>query len=145
MYLLSEPVCTRCDRPLPMRALYAFARASDRSTPLKWLNRSGLFTSKFGVECPSCGAKFRVLQGRVRVARFVCWGALLAAVAFVGAWARRLDLLTSELELFVALLFACAGFAATERLTPYFARIRPIADGETVGFPLYALYQRRND
>jgi hypothetical protein len=145
MYLLSEPVCTRCRKALPMRALWAFARASDRSTPLKWLNRSGLFTSKFGVECPNCGAKFRVLQGRVRVVRFVCWGALLVAVAVVGAWARRVDLSTPALELFVALLFVYVGFTATERLTPYFARIRPIADGETVGFPLYALYQHRND
>jgi hypothetical protein len=128
-----------------MRMLWAFARASDRSTPLKWLNRCGLFTSKFGVECPNCGAKFRVLQGSVRIARFVCWGALLVAVAAAGAWARRVDLSTPELEFVVALLFVYVGFTATERLTPYFARIRPIVDGETVGFPLYALYQHRND
>jgi hypothetical protein len=128
-----------------MRALWAFARASDRSTSLKWLNQSGLFTGKFGVECSNCGARFRVLQGRIRVARFTCWAALLAAVVFVGAWARRLDLYTPELAVFAALLFVWGGFAVTERLTPYFARIRPITQGETVGFPLYVLYRRHND
>jgi len=66
-------------------------------------------------------------------------------VALVGAWARRSGGSTAALELAVALLFAFVGFVATERLTPYFASIRPIADGETVSFPLYALSQRRND
>jgi hypothetical protein len=69
----------------------------------------------------------------------------MAAVALVGERARSSGHSTPELELLVALLFVVAGFVATERLTPYFARIRPMADGETVSFPLYALYERRNE
>jgi len=49
------------------------------------------------------------------------------------------------LDLLVVTLFVFVGFAATERLTPYFASIRLIADGETVSFPLYTLYERRTD
>jgi hypothetical protein len=69
----------------------------------------------------------------------------MAAVALVGEWARSSGRSTAELELLVALLFVAAGLVATERLTPYFASIRPIADGEAVSFPLYALYKRRDE
>jgi hypothetical protein len=69
----------------------------------------------------------------------------MAAVALVGEWARSSGHSTPELELLVALLFVVAGFVAIERLTPYFASIRPIADGETVSFPLYAPYKRRDE
>lgn len=143
--LVSAPMCTRCGSPLPMRALWAFARASDRSALFQWLGRSGLFQTKVGVVCPKCGARFRVVQTRTRIFRVICWGALFGTLWLLGGWLRSRHF-TFGLEVAALLLVVVVAFQlAVERFTPHFAQVRPVGDEEIVGFPLYSAYERTEE
>ena len=147
MYLLAEPTCTRCSAALPLRALWSFARASDEVTPRDpWLGSSGLFQTKVGVACPRCATKFEVNQTRIRVVRALGWGISFLAVWLLGAWARRDNFaLDPTLELAGVIALLVGMFALQRVSTPYLARIRPVVDEATVAFPLYSVYERRND
>ena len=145
MSILSKPTCTQCGSALPLRVLWRFARASDERSPYHWLNRSGLFQTKVGVECPNCGAKYRVIQTRIHVVRLLFWGLLFAAAAIIGSWSRRQGFEAgAEIQVVLFALVVACGFAL-ERFTPYFTQVRPVQDGENLGFPLYSVYERSKD
>jgi hypothetical protein len=145
MSILSKPTCTQCGSALPLGVLWRFARASDEHSPVHWLNRSGPFQTKVGVECPNCGAQYRVIQTRIHVIRLLSWGLLFAAAALIGSWLRRQGFKAgTEIQMVLFALVIACGFVL-ERFTPYFAQVRPVRDGENVGFPLYSVYERSKD
>ena len=69
-----------------MKALWDFARLSDRNniSPYSYLSPSGLLRGKVGIECPSCGTKFLILDRSIIVARILTSAAVLAGVALGG-------------------------------------------------------------
>lgn len=147
MHLLSEPTCTRCGSALPLRALWAFARTSDRDTPaFVWLTESGLFRAQVGVACPNCAAKFLVVQTRIRLVRALCWVLLCVIASVAGWWSRRENVAFGEvLEFAVAFIVVGGTLVVVRAFTPYLAQVRPAADEKVVSFPLYSVYERTDD
>jgi hypothetical protein len=134
------PHCPKCQGVLPIRRLFKEA-PTERSGLLvgDGSDAVGLFTvGNTGIVCTHCGAKLRVLQKGVLIAKLLTMliGFPILVVPFV--------LIMETLERahdtgwLVLLLLPpiVAGVMLFERLPPRFARLRPLADGEHAAFPL---------
>lgn len=114
------------------------------SPALSLLRReSGLLKGKIGIACPQCRAKFRVVQTRIRVLRFLSWALLCACAVWFGEWKRRGNLVLDHNSLAILIISALCALVLTNRyLTPYLAQLRPAGDEEErLSYPLRSAYE----
>ena len=148
MSALREPLCPLCGSQLPLRALWKFARfENSRVLPgFELLNRSGLLRGQIGIACPNCGAKFKVVQTRIRVVRFATWALLFAAAAVFGEWSRRTGFAQNpRVELIAVAVIVSITFLLQRLSTPYLAQVRPVRDDEQLSYPLRSAYEGPQD
>jgi hypothetical protein len=147
MALLQEPRCLRCGSALPLKALWDFARLNDKHVlpGLNLLTRSGLLREKLGIECPNCGATFRVVQTRIRIAFALIWAALLGAAASLEDWSTRHVPVFQQrpLAVLIVVVFAFVIFSLLRIYTPSLALVRLPRDGEKLTFPLQSAHERQ--
>jgi|SRR6185312_12050997 len=148
MSLLREPQCPRCGSQLPLRALWKFARLENpRVLPgLQLLSRSGLLRGQIGIACPNCRTRFKVVQTRIRIVRFVGWTLLFAAAALFGEWTRRSSVaVDSRIEYFALAAIVCVAMIVQRVSTPYLAQVRDVRVGEQLSYPLRSAYEGPQD
>jgi hypothetical protein len=147
MSLLQEPQCLRCGSALPLKVLWDFARLNDEHAlpGFKLLTRSGLLRGKIGIECPSCGAKFRVVQTRIRITFALIWATLLGTAASLEDWtSHHVSVFQRRpLAVLIVIVFAFVIFLLLRIYTPSLALVRPPRDGEQLTFPLRSAYERQ--
>jgi DNA-directed RNA polymerase subunit RPC12/RpoP len=125
MPLLSPPHCPNCNSEIDLKELWRAAPKAGRSSRLD---------GKVGIVCPMCGIKLRVLDGRMQIASVVGFVLMLCISAAVGQLTRLYgDKNGSVIGL---ILIVLAFFIAFQRSIPKLLRVRPLGEGETVGFPL---------
>ena len=148
MALLQKCRCLQCGGALPLRILWNFARVNDsHALPgFNLLTRSGLLRGRIGIACPSCGARFRIVQTRIQIVRLIIWGLMFGTIWCVGEWIRRVHLPLDQ-KLAIPVLFAgVMGVWFFERsCIPPLAEVRPAADGEGLSFPLRSAYEGASD
>ena len=126
-----------------MRALWQFARLEDTQVllGLNLLGKSGLLRGKVGIECPTCGAHYLIVQARGRVFLILLWLSVGAAAALIGEWASRhfgpLDRMWSYV---VALPLLCTALLIQRYCLPRLAQLRPVYSEEGISFPLKSAY-----
>jgi hypothetical protein len=144
MSLLREPQCLRCGAGLPVKVLWEFARISDeRALPgLNLLTRAGLLRGKIGLQCPHCGAEYRVVQTRIRIAYALIWTILLGTAASLEDWTGRHVSVFQQRprSVLIVLVFAFVIFLLLRIYTPLLARVAPHRGGEKLTFPLGSAY-----
>jgi len=145
MSLFQEAQCLRCGSALPLRVLWDFARVNDKHVlpGLNLLTRSGFLRGKIGITCPNCGATFRVVQTRTRIAYALVWAAFLFGAAYL-LRALPHSVPADQLQpLRVAVLIAgsTAALVLLRILTPRLAMVRPPEEGEKLIFPLRSAYE----
>jgi len=149
MSLLQEAQCLRCGSALPLKVLWDFARLSDKHVlpGLNLLTRSGLLRGKIGIECPNCGATFRVVQTRIRLAFALIWAALLGTAASLEDWTRHHVPVFQQrpLAVLIVVVFAFAIFLLLRIYTPRLALVRPPREDEKLTFPLRSAYDRQKN
>jgi hypothetical protein len=147
MSLLQETQCLGCSSALPLKALWDFARLNDKRVlpGRNLLTRSGLLRGKPGIECPNCGATFRVVQTRIRIAFALIWAALLGTAASLEDWTSRHVPVFQQrpLAVLVVVVFAFVIFLLLRIYTSNLALVRPPRDGEKLTFPLQSAYERQ--
>jgi hypothetical protein len=130
-----------------MKALWDFARLNDKHVfpGRNLLTSSGLLRGTLGIECPNCGATFRVVQTRIRIAFALIWVALLGTAASLEDWSSRHVSVFQKRPLAVLfmLVFAFVIFLLLRIYTPRLAMVRPPRDGEKLTFPLQSAYERQ--
>jgi hypothetical protein len=140
--------CLQSGSTLPLRVLWKFARLSDSHglSGLSLLKRSGLLRGNIGIACPSCGAKFRIVQTRIQIVRLIVWAVFLGAAWYAGEWSRRVNVpLDPRFEMPV-LLVGVLGIGFFERICfPHLAQVRPASDAEGLSFPLRSAYEGGTD
>lgn len=140
MSLLQEPRCLRCGSALPLQALWDFARLNGQrvSPSVSLLTRSGLLRGKIGIDCSNCGATFRVVQTRIRIAYALIWAALIGTAASLEDWSSQHVSVFQQKPLAVLMVFVFA-FVIFMLLRIYTARlalVRPPQESEKLSFPL---------
>jgi hypothetical protein len=148
MALFQKCRCLQCGSALPLRVLWNFARVSDsHALPgYNLLTRSGLLRGNIGIVCPSCGAKFRIVQTRIQIVRLIIWGLILGAAWYVGEWSRRVHLPLDQKLAIPVLLVGVIGVWFFERTCiPRLAQVRPASDAEELSFPLRPAYDGASD
>src|SRR5215471_6242807 len=145
MSLLQEPRCLRCGSALPLQALWDFARLNDQHVlpGLRLLTRSGLFKGKIGIECSNCGAMFRVVQTRIRIAYALIWAALLGTAASLEDWSSHHVSVFEQkpLAVLIVLVLAFVIFMLLRIYTPGLALVRPSQESEKLTFPLRSAHE----
>jgi hypothetical protein len=146
MSLLQEARCLRCGSPLPLKVLWDFARVNDRHVlpGLNLLTRAGLLRGKIGIECPNCGATFKIVQTRIRIAFAVVWVLLLGLAAYLEDWTSRPHVPVAQqrpMAFLLVIVFAFVLFLLLRICTPRLALVRPPSDGEKLIFPLRSAYE----
>jgi hypothetical protein len=146
MSLLQEAQCLRCGSPLPLKALWDFARVNDKHVlpGFNLLTKAGLLRGKIGIACPSCGATFKVVQTRIRIAFAVVWVLLLGLAACLEDWTSRPHVPVAQQRpvAFVAVIvLAFVLFLLLRIYAPQLALVRPPGDGEKLIFPLRSAYE----
>ena len=140
MSLLQEPRCLRCGSALPLQALWDFARLNDQHVlpRLRLLTRSGLFKGKTGIECSNCGATFRLVQTRIRIAHALIWAALLGTAASLEDWSSHHVSVFQQkpFAVLIVLVLAFVIFMLLRIYTPRLALVRPPQESEKLTFPL---------
>jgi hypothetical protein len=123
-----------------VKALWDFARLNDKHVlpGLNLLTRSGLLRGKLGIECPNCGATFRVVQTRIRIAFVLTWAALLGTAASLEDWTSGHVPVFEQrpLAVLIVVVLAFVIFLLLRIYTPTLALVRPPRDGEKLTFPL---------
>jgi len=106
-------------------------------------SESGLLKGKIGIACPQCRTKFKVVQTRIRVFRFLTWGLFFACAAALGEWSKRGNRVLDHTFLVVLIVSAlCALTMLNRYLTPYLAQVHPAADEEAhLSYPLRSAYE----
>ena len=143
MALIHEPQCPMCGSTLPLRVLWKFARRVQSMVPaFGFLNsQSGLLRGNIGIACPGCLARFKVVQTRIRVVRFLSWSLLLVCVALFGLWARRAHLAMDKWLVYAVLSTFLISFAWLQSfLTPFLAQVCVAPDDEHLSYPLKSAY-----
>ena len=137
MSLLDEPQCLRCGSALPVRGLWEFARVHDKHG-LNLLTGSGLLRGKIGIECPNCGARFRVVQTRIRILFALVWVIFLGTAASLEDWtSHHIPVFQQRpLAVLMVLVSVLVMFLLLRIYTPRLARVRRLRDGEQLTFPL---------
>jgi hypothetical protein len=147
MSLLQEPQCLRCGSALPLKVLWDFARLNDKQVlpGLNLMTKSGLLRGEIGIECPNCGATFRVIQSRIRIAFALIWAVLLGAAASLEDWtSHHVPVFRQRpLAVLIVVVFAFVIFLLLRIYTPRLALVRPPRDGEKLTFPLQSAYERQ--
>jgi hypothetical protein len=147
MSLLQEPQCLRCGGALPLKVLWNFARLNDKHVlpGLNLMTRSELLRGRVGIECPNCGATFRVVQTRIRIAFALIWAALLGTAASLEDWtSHHIPVFRQRpLAVLIVVVFAFVIFLLLRIYTPSLALVRPPRDGEKLAFPLKSAYERQ--
>src|SRR5262245_40031082 len=147
MSLLQEPRCLRCGSMLPLKVLWDFAGLNDKQVRPgpNLLTRAGLLRGNIGIECPSCGATFRVVQTRIRIAFVLIWAALLGAAASLEDWTNRHVSVFQQrpLAVLIVIVFAFVSFLLLRINTPRLALVRPPRQGEELAFPLRSAHERQ--
>ena len=141
MSLLREPQCLRCGGGLPLQVLWDFAAIHDKRVPRgrSLLTRAGLLKGKIGIQCPNCGAEYRLMQRRIRIAFALTWAALLGTAACLEDWTGPHHVPVFErrpLSVLMVIVFAFVMFMLLRIYTPRLALVRPAKDGEKLTFPL---------
>jgi hypothetical protein len=148
MSLLQEPRCLRCGSALPLHALWDFARLNDKQVlpGLSLLTRSGLLKGKIGIECPHCGATFRVVQTRIRIAYALIWAALIGTAASLEDWSSHHVSVFQQkpLAVLMVLVLAFVIFMLLRIYTPRLALVRPPEESEKLTFPLRSAHESQN-
>jgi hypothetical protein len=149
MPLIHEPRCPICGSELPLRALWKFARLEDTYVlpGLSFLNRSGLLRGKIGIACPGCRNKFKIVQTRIRIFRFLAWGLALACAEWLGEWSRQAHLGLDRNVLYGGIIFVVFVLMSSQTvLTPYLAQVRLAGDEEDqLSYPLKSAYEGPSD
>jgi hypothetical protein len=146
MSLLREAQCLRCGSPLPLKALWDLARVNGKHVlpGFNLLTRAGLLRGKIGIVCPNCGAAFKVVQTRIRIAFAAVWVLLLGLAACLEDWTSRphVPVARQRPVAFVAVIvFAFVLFLLLRIHTPRLALVRPPDEGEKLIFPLRSAYE----
>jgi hypothetical protein len=140
MSLLREPRCLRCGSGLPLKVLWDFAGIHDQHLlpERNLLTRAGLLRGAIGIRCPSCGAAYRVVQTRIRMAYTLTWITLLGTAASLEDWtSHHVSVFQQKpLSVLVVLVFAFVVFLLLRIYTPRLALVRAPQDGEKLTFPL---------
>ena len=150
MSFLREARCLRCGSGLPLKGLWDFARINGKHVlpGLNLLTRAGLLRGKIGIQCPNCGAEYRVIQTRIRIAFALTWIVLLGAAASLEDWSSHHYVPVFErrpLSVLIVFIFAFVIFLLLRVYTPRLALVRPPREGEKLIFPLKSAYEHRND
>src|SRR5216684_8259302 len=143
MALFRECRCLQCGSALPLRVLWKFARISDRHVlpGFNLLTRSGLLKGNVGIACPSCGAKFRIVQTRIKIVRLMIWAGAPGSAWYAGEWSRRVHLALDQRLTIPVLLVCVFGILFFERICiPRLAQVRLAAEAEELSFPLRSAY-----
>jgi hypothetical protein len=141
MSLLREPRCLRCGGGLPLKVLWEFARINDKQVLARrsLLTRAGLLRGKIGIQCPNCGAEYRVIQRRIRSAFALTWTVLVGTAAYLEDWSSPHHVPVFErrpLSVLMVMVFAFVMFMLLRIYTPRLALVRPARDAEKLTFPL---------
>ena len=127
-----------------MKALWDFARINDHHvlTGRNLLTRAGLLRGKIAIRCPNCGAEYRVIQTRIRIAYALIWTMLLGIAASLEDWTSHHVSVFQQrpLSVLIVLIFAFVIFLLLRIYTPLLAVVRPLRDGEKLTFPLNSAY-----
>jgi hypothetical protein len=130
MPLLDPPHCPNCNSEIDLKALW-------RAAPK---NRGMVLSDRVGIVCPVCGVKLRVTQGRVQVSTILVFVVPFALALLVN---RIVPLGTGMPSAKIAWIILAAiyigGFILQGRLSPRLLRLRFVAAGEEVAYPLVSL------
>src|SRR6516164_2216870 len=133
MSLFQEAQCLRCGNGLPLKVLWDFARINDKHVlpGLNLLTTSGLLRGKIGIKCPNCGAEFRVIQTRIRVAYAVTWLVLIGIAAYLEDWSSHHVSVFQQRPLAVLIVIVCAFviFLLVRIYAPRLALVQPPRNG----------------
>jgi hypothetical protein len=128
MPLTSDPQCPRCLQSVALQPLWRTAPTG------KW----GLvLNGTFGITCPHCGAKLRVLQTPMRLVITAIFASIIGASLYfentvrgVGTPSDRKNVVVGVFALLVILM------PTLRYLAPKLAELRLLQDNEIVQFPL---------
>jgi ribosomal protein L40E len=126
MLLLNEPHCPRCLSPLPLRSVF-------RGTPSGY---SAVMFGRIGLECPSCGAKLRIIQARVAVAAWVLFIVFLLGAKGLTSLMQLAHLGAGDKLQLLCVFGAGIGMMLLPLLAPKLWRVRLVNPDEVVTFPL---------
>jgi len=125
MPLLSPPRCPQCSGEVPLEGLWRVAPT----------NRSNFLMHDTGIQCPHCGARLRILQGRASWGTFLL---LVTALFLVGGMAEHLvkaGVLPRGSFLGAFVLLVMLSWPLT-RSAPRLVTLRVAYDGEILEYPL---------
>ena len=125
MPLLSPPRCPQCSGDVPLEPLWRVAPT----------NRSNFLVGDIGIQCPHCGARLRILQGRASWGVFFLFLAALFLVGGVTDYFVRAGVLPRGAFLGVFVLLVILSSPVT-RAAPRLVSLRVAYDGEILRFPL---------
>lgn len=139
---MPKPQCLRCGSALPLQVLWDVARTGDAREP-DALTRAGLLRGRIGIKCPKCGAGYRVVQSRIRIAYALTWILLLGIAASLEDWSgHHVSVFQRRpLGVLIVLVFAFVIFLLLRIYIPRLALVRPPRDGEKLTFPLDSTYE----
>jgi hypothetical protein len=120
------PRCPQCLSALPLRSL-------SRWTPGGY---SGLMFGKIGVECPSCGARLRIIQTRVAVTSAILFAVLLFGARGLTSLGHQAHLETTETLQLLGVFTAVIGMLLLPLFAPNLWQVRLVSADEAVAFPL---------
>ena len=134
--------CPQCDSSLPLKVLWEFSRSS----PYGLVARSGVLRGRIGIVCPSCGAKLRVVQTRIRVFLFLIWVVAFGGTWFVGEWMRHAHVgLNQKFGVLGIVVLMSTIFLVQKYCIPHLAQVRLADPREQLGFPLSGAYGSSSD
>jgi hypothetical protein len=123
-----------------VKLLWDFARINDTQvlSGQSLLTRAGLLRRNIGIRCPNCGAEYRVIQTRIRLAFALTWTVLLGTAAYLEDWSSHHVSVFQQrpLSVLMVLVLAFFIFLLLRIYTPLLASVRPSRDGEQLAFPL---------
>jgi hypothetical protein len=123
-----------------VKLLWDFARVHDTQVLAgqNLLSRAGLLRGNIGIKCPNCGAEYRVMQTRIRLAFALTWTVLLGIAAYLEDWSSRHVSVFQQkpVSVLMVLVLAFFIFLLLRIYTPLLASVRPSRDGEPLAFPL---------
>jgi len=130
MSLLDPPRCPNCNSEVDLKALWQAAPK----------NRGMVLSDRVGIVCPACGVKLRVTQGRVQVSTilvFVVPFALSLLVNRIVPLGSGMP--SAKIAWIILATIYIGGFILQGRLSPRLLRLRFVAKGEEVDYPLVTL------
>jgi hypothetical protein len=125
MSLLSPPRCPQCSGDVPLEALWRVAPT----------NRQNYLAGDFGIQCPQCGARLRILQGRASWGTFLLLVAAMFLACGVAEHLEKVGVLPKGSFLGAAVLVVILSWPVT-RSAPRLVTLRLAYDGEILEYPL---------